>query len=157
MAPATDLPFVLPLGLRLWFVPPPSGVRSGRLLSLRRGPKGPLLRVEGVSDVDAASALCGREVLARAVDLPPEWSAAAEPDAETVGLAIVDETRGALGEVVEVIETGANDVWVVEGPLGEVLLPVIAEVVLSVDEVRRTARVRLLPGLLPDDEEGGAA
>ena len=153
MVPATDLPFVLPEGLEVWFVPPPTGVRSGRLLSVRRGPKGPLVRIDGVTDVDAASALCGREVLARAEDLPPEWSEGSQPRPEPVGLRVVDESRGELGDVVEVIETGANDVWVVHGSLGEVLIPVIDDVVLSVDEEEHLARVRLLPGLIEEEGE----
>ena len=33
----------------------------------------------------------------------------------------------------EVIVTGANDVWVVEGPFGEILLPVIDEVVTGIE------------------------
>jgi 16S rRNA processing protein RimM len=50
---------------------------------------------------------------------------------------------------VDVIETGANDVWVVQGTrFGEVLLPVTDEVVLDVDDASGTAHVRLLPGLI---------
>lgn len=151
MAPATDLPFVLPEALEVWFVPPSSTARSGRVQSVRPGPKGPLVKVVGVDDVDAAKALCGRELLARADDLPADWLASSDEVSGPVGMRVVDLKRGMLGEVVEVIETGANDVWVVEGPLGEVLLPVIDEVVLSIDADAREARVRLLPGLLSDE------
>ena len=70
-------------------------------------------------------------------------------------MSVVDEARGVLGEIVEVIVTGANDVWVVDGPFGEVLLPVIDDVVLDVDEEARTAQVRLLAG--PDARRGGRA
>ena len=68
------------------------------------------------------------------------------------GLAVTDVRRGLLGEVVEVIVTGANDVWVLEGPLGEVLLPVIDDVVVRVDYESRTATVQALPGLLPEED-----
>jgi 16S rRNA processing protein RimM len=57
--------------------------------------------------------------------------------------------------VAEVIVTGANDVWVVRGGRwGEVLVPIIDEVVHDIDESSGTASVRLLPGLLP--EPGGS-
>jgi 16S rRNA processing protein RimM len=44
--------------------------------------------------------------------------------------------------------TGANDVYVVKGPRGEVLLPARAEVVRSIDLEAGTMTVALLPGLL---------
>ena len=151
MAPATGLPFVFPLGLEVWIVPPPSTARTGLVESVRPGPKGPLVKVSGFDDVDQARGMCGAELLARASDLPSSWFEEVEEESDPVGMAVSDVERGSLGTIQEVIVTGANDVWVVEGPLGQVLLPVIEQVVLSVDEVSRTVSVRLLDGLLPDE------
>jgi ribosomal 30S subunit maturation factor RimM len=39
-----------------------------------------------------------------------------------------------------------------DGAFGEVLIPVIDDVVLEIDEQERTIRVALLPGLLGDDD-----
>jgi 16S rRNA processing protein RimM len=141
-----DLPASRLVGLEVWFVPPPASLRSSKLLSVRSGPKGPLFALEGVADIATASTLRGLTVLARAADLPD-----VEPEFDPVGFAVLDAERGSIGEVVDTIVTGANDVWVVEGPLGEVLIPVIDDVVLEVDEDARLIRVRLLPGLV---EEG---
>lgn len=151
VAPATDLPFVLPEGLEVWFVPPPAGVRTGRIESVRPGPKGPLVKIIGVDGISAAEHLCGREMLARADDIPVTWTLPEEEEFDPVGMSVVDVTRGAIGEITEVIITGANDVWVVHGHLGEVLLPVIDDVVLDIDEDSGVIEVRLLLGLLPDD------
>lgn len=153
VAPAAGLPFVLPEGIEVWFVPPPVGVRSGRVENVRRGPKGPLVKVTGIDDIGAAKRLVGADMMARETDLPESWTTEAEVEFDPVGLAVTDKLRGSLGEVVEVIVTGANDVWVVDGPFGEVLLPVIDQVVLHIDETAREARVKLLRGLLPNDEE----
>jgi 16S rRNA processing protein RimM len=151
--PAADLPFVLPVGLEVWFVPPPAAVRTGRVENIRRGPKGPLVKVSGVDDLTAANQLVGSQLLAKAVDLPAEWNEPVpDDDEDPVGLIVTDAVRGLLGEVIELIVTGANDVWVVDGPLGEVLLPVIDDVVLQVDWEARTAAVRALDGLLPGDD-----
>ena len=152
--PAADLPFVLPIGLEVWFVPPPPGARTGRIEDVRRGPKGPLVKVSGIDDITVAQRTVGSEIIARAADLPAGWNEPAEKTDEPLGLTVTDVVRGPLGEIVEVIVTGANDVWVLEGPLGEVLLPVIDDVVLSIDWDARTATVRALEGLLP--EEAGA-
>jgi len=149
--PAADLPFVLPVDLEVWFVPPPATVRAGRVENVRRGPKGPLLKISGVDDIATAQSLVGTEELARTSELPEVWSAPEEVVQDAVGLTVKDLVHGLLGDVIEVIETGANDVWVVEGAFGEVLLPVIDDVVLQVDHEAATATVRLLPGLLPEE------
>jgi 16S rRNA processing protein RimM len=70
---------------------------------------------------------------------------------ELIGLSVVDEAGAALGEITEVIETGANDVYVVTSASGrEILLPAIAEVVLDVDLNTKIMKVHLLPGLVED-------
>jgi len=140
---AADLPVTRLCGLEVWFVPPPAIVRTSRVVSVRPGPKGPLFTFEGVTGLNAAEALRGTPVLARASGLPE-----VEEELDLVGFTVSDATRGDLGEIVDVIVTGANDVWVVHGPLGEVLIPDIDDVVLEVDEQSRHASVALLPGLI---------
>jgi 16S rRNA processing protein RimM len=66
---------------------------------------------------------------------------------QLIGLAVYTEAGEHLGELSEVLETGANDVYVVKGPQEELLLPVIAEVIRSVDLEARRLTVRLLEGL----------
>jgi 16S rRNA processing protein RimM len=57
-----------------------------------------------------------------------------------------------LGRVTEVLETGANDVYVVRGPRGEVLIPAIESVVRVLDVEAKRMVVSPLPGML--DESG---
>ena len=71
---------------------------------------------------------------------------------QIVGLSVVTTEGEALGHVVEVITTGANDVYVVQGPRGEVLLPARVEVIREIDLDTGTMTVSLLPGLLPDSD-----
>lgn len=52
----------------------------------------------------------------------------------------------------EILRTGANDVYVLAGPLGELLIPAIADVVRKVDIERGRLLVRPLPGLLPGED-----
>jgi 16S rRNA processing protein RimM len=52
---------------------------------------------------------------------------------ELVGLRVVTVEGEELGVVKEVLQPGANDVYVVEGPEGEVLLPAVGEVVERID------------------------
>lgn len=138
------------VGVSVWVVPPVAGAIARRISGVRPGPKGPLLKIDGIESIGEAQALSGRELRASVDDLGDVWF---EEDFDPVGLVVIDEERGELGEVTELIITGANDVWVIDSPrYGQVLLPDIEDVVLEVDEEERTARVRLLRGLIDEDE-----
>lgn len=52
---------------------------------------------------------------------------------DIVGLEVMTAEGRSLGQVSEVLSTGANDVYVVQGPSGETLIPAIASVVEAVD------------------------
>ena len=60
---------------------------------------------------------------------------------EIVGLEVVREDGRSLGEVSEVLSTGANDVYVVKGPAGETLVPAIASVVQAIDVAGGVVRI----------------
>ena len=135
-------------GLRVWFVPPSANISTSRISRIRSGPRGPLAVLEGIDDIDAAQQLRGRDVLVASVDAP-DLSVADHSGSEIVGYAVRDPEVGELGVITETIVTGANDVWVVQGPMGEVLIPVIDQVVLAIDDTGRICTVRLLDGLLP--------
>ena len=71
---------------------------------------------------------------------------------ELLGLRVEDETGKPLGTLTEVIQTGANDVYVVTGENGsELLLPAIRGVILDVNMAAKTMRVHLLPGLIEEE------
>jgi 16S rRNA processing protein RimM len=62
---------------------------------------------------------------------------------EVLGMKVVDETGKPIGNLREVLLTGANDVYVVETPEGEeVLIPAIESVILKVDAASKTMTVR---------------
>ena len=56
--------------------------------------------------------------------------------------------------MVEILETGANDVLIIRPEKGgELLLPMLESTVLSVNLENDEMLVHLLPGLLPGKEE----
>jgi len=105
-----------------------------------------ILKLEGIEDRPAAETLRGaliRVPLCQAVKLPPGtyyWH-------EILGLLVQDESGRQLGNVVDILQTGSNDVYVVEAEKGQLLLPAIKDVVRSVDLKRGEMIVELIPGL----------
>ena len=68
--------------------------------------------------------------------------------ADLIGLLVKDENGKDLGEISDVLTTGANDVYVIARPDGpDLLLPAIKECILDVDIEQRRMRVHVLEGL----------
>ena len=69
--------------------------------------------------------------------------------ADIIGITVRDEDGTVLGTVKDVLETGANDVYIVERDGDrDLLIPAIKECILNVDIVENIMTVHLLPGLL---------
>jgi 16S rRNA processing protein RimM len=68
---------------------------------------------------------------------------------QVIGLSVASVGGEALGRVVEILTTGGNDVYVVRGEQGELLVPAIAEVVQQVDLTTGRMIVSLLDGMTP--------
>lgn len=106
-----------------------------------------ILKVRGVGSIDGAERLrdCVLTVSEEELPmLPPDhfWVH------QVVGLEVLDEFGGHIGVVKQVIHTGANDVYIVDTPRKEVLIPATREVVKSVDVGQGRMIIRPLPGLL---------
>lgn len=70
---------------------------------------------------------------------------------QLIGLTVQTNDGIVLGQLREVIETGANDVYVVKGrEFGEVLLPSHAETLVNIDFEAKLITMNLPEGLLPD-------
>ena len=69
--------------------------------------------------------------------------------ADLIGLKVVNEDGSFTGVLKDVMETGANDVYIVESQDGkEVLIPAIKDCILQVDFEKEQVLVHLLDGLL---------
>lgn len=69
--------------------------------------------------------------------------------ADMIGLLVATEDEDEFGTLTDVIETGANDVYVIDSRKhGEVLVPAIKECILSVDIKAGRMKIHLLDGLL---------
>jgi 16S rRNA processing protein RimM len=91
-----------------------------------------LIAVEGCNDRTTADTFRGEMVAVKFKDAAP-----LKPGEfyhhQIIGREVVTDGGEGLGKVAEIITTGANDVYVVKGDGGEVLLPAIKSVILSID------------------------
>jgi 16S rRNA processing protein RimM len=107
-----------------------------------------LLKLQDCNDRDAANLL--RSYL---VQVPESEGIALEEGEyylhQLIGLQVQTEESEYLGSIAEVIETKANNVFVVNNDGAEILLPDIGEVIRDIDFDSGIVTVRLLPGLVP--------
>jgi 16S rRNA processing protein RimM len=106
-----------------------------------------LMSFVGINDSDEASLLRNKIVYIQADSLPilPEGEYYHH---QLLGMAVLDENHTPLGFLTDILETGANDVYVVTDPDGkETLLPAIESVILEIDLQRREMRVKNLDWL----------
>ena len=68
--------------------------------------------------------------------------------ADLLGLPVVTDTGETLGPLKDILQTGANDVYVVDYEGRELLIPSIKECILNVDLEKGEILVHLLEGLL---------
>jgi len=108
-----------------------------------------LLKLDGYDDRNAADTLRG------------QWLQVPEADAvpldedeyylyQLIGLKVFEEDEGYLGTLTEILETKANNVFIVNGPAGEILVPDISQVIRDINFENGRLVVRLLPGLRPE-------
>ena len=116
-----------------------SSGRSGRWMRLS---------LSGITSREAAAASRGEYLLVREEELAPL------PEGQfyrfqLIGLRVVSNDGSEMGRISEVLSSPENDVFVVEGPLGELLLPATDEVIEEIDLGAGTVRIEIVPGLLP--------
>jgi 16S rRNA processing protein RimM len=107
--------------------------KAGTIASCRPDARGLLIRLEQIDSPEAAGALRSQLVYVLAADRPP-LPAGHYYHHQLLGMRVFDEHEQSLGELDEILQTGANDVFVVKTSRGgELLLPTIGGVILKVD------------------------
>lgn len=117
---------------------------TGAALTLRRGARhgrALVVEFEEVADRTAAARLTGAELSIERAQLPV-LPAGEYYWVDLIGLDVVNRDGVQLGQVVDLMETGANDVLVVRDGASERLIPYLrGSVVCTVDLTRRRLEV----------------
>ena len=107
-----------------------------------------ILKFKGIDNINDIEKYKGKSLLvtrANAVKLRKDEYFVADLQ----GMRVVDEDNQEIGMLRDVMETGANDVYIIDRPDGkELLLPAIKDCILQVDIEGRIMQVHVLDGLL---------
>jgi 16S rRNA processing protein RimM len=125
-------------------------VKSYEVVKMRMHKAHGLLTLEGVNSREAADRMRKLYVMVQFEDAVP-----LQEDEfylfQAVGLRVQTEDGQLLGTVKKVLQTGANDVYVVDSPeYGDILFPITEETLIKHDIENQIVLVRLIDGLLPD-------
>jgi len=105
-----------------------------------------LLKLDGFDDPESVRELAGKDVFVAVKDLPP-LPAGRYYHHQLIGLRVFEGEED-LGVLAAIMETGANDVYIIDQANGqELLIPAIPEVILKIDLQQKRMNVRLLEGL----------
>lgn len=107
-----------------------------------------ILKFKGINNINDIEKYCKCPLLVSRED-----AVALEEDeyfiTDMIGMSVVTEDGKTFGVLADVMETGANDVYVVQTEEhGEILLPAIKECILDVDTQNRKMTIHLMEGLL---------
>ncbi len=101
-----------------------------------------VVKFHGVDTRAAAETLRGKTLCVTQGDAPP-----LPQDTyyyyEVLGMRVFTEAGEDLGTVVQILATGANDVYIVRGDKGETMVPALAGIVVSLDVKGHRLTVRL--------------
>ncbi len=138
----------------------PDRIKSGRKVyigekyesftigSARVHANGLLIKLRGFNSPETAGRFRNQWVYVKSSEVPalPEGR---HYKHELLGLTVMNDDGNKLGILNEVLETGANDVYVVVRENGkEVLLPAIADVVIELNMDDKVMKVHMIDGLL---------
>ena len=137
----------------------PDRIKSGRQIfigdkhrpetfgGVREHGDGVLVKFRGIETPEDVGRFRNQWVYVKASEVPP-LPEGKYYQYEIIGLNVIDDSGNPLGKLEEILETGANDVYIVRDESGkEILLPAIPSVILDLDMGRRILKVHLLEGL----------
>ncbi|MCI0713203.1 MAG: ribosome maturation factor RimM [Chloroflexi bacterium] len=128
----------------------PASATKFEVVSIRSHREHLLIMLEGINNREEAALHRDKYVLIR-LDQAMPLEEGEYYTYQLIGMAVYTTTGEYLGDVMDIMETGANDVYVLKGsPRGEILIPDTDEVIEEVDLDERKVTINPIPGLLDD-------
>ena len=129
--PVHSLPYLIAEGMTVVPVPPAlKGSRKFSVISVESDDReGSLVTFEGVATISDAEELVGKTLLVEEDCLPENFSLVNA--SLLVGREVRDTEHGSLGEITEVLVGPTQNVWVIDGSFGQVMMPAVDEFIVE--------------------------
>ena len=105
-----------------------------------------MIRLHGLDSIKEVEQLAGNWVQSEC-SLSPTLEHNEFFHYQLLGLLVYSESGEELGIIKEIIQTGSNDVYLVQNGANEILLPAISQVVREIDLDEGSMTVTLIEGL----------
>ena len=126
-----------------------NGVNAIQIVNARAHKQMVILKVKGIDTVEQAEALRNKTVYLDRKNL--KLAKGQYLIVDLIGCKVFDSaTKEALGEISDVSQTGANDVWHIKNEGKEYLIPAIPSVVDTVDVDKEEIFITPLKGIFDD-------
>lgn len=118
-----------------------------------QSPQGyPVIRFTGYANRQSAELLLGKLITIENT-LLPNLERGTYYIHDLLGLSVATTEGTVIGKLIDVLTTGANDVYVIHSPSKkDFLIPATAEVIKNINIDNGTMIIKVLPGLIPDIE-----
>ena len=125
--PVHSLPSLIAEGMTVVPVPPAlKGPRKFSVISVESDDReGSLVTFEDVTTISDAEELVGKTLLVEEGCLPENFGLVNA--SLLVGREVRDTEHGSLGEIAEVLVGPTQNVWVIEGSYGQIMMPAVDE------------------------------
>ncbi len=110
------------------------------------------LKLSGIDDPETASTLREQLLTVPETDLEP-LTEGQYYRFQLIDLTVQTTNGAALGRITDVLTTGANDVYIVHGDKGEILIPASADIIKEINLERGHMVIEDVPGLIPERRE----
>jgi len=126
---------------------PAGTVRKEIIDSIRTDREFLLISLQGITSRDEA-AMLRNAMIEVDLSLMPELGNNEYYYHQIIGLSVVTADGEIIGKITEIMETPANEVYVVQGPDKEVLIPAVKSVIAGIDLGKGTMTITPIDGLL---------
>lgn len=125
--PVHSLPSLIAEGMTVVPVPPAlKGPRKFSVISVESDDReGSLVTFEDITTISDAEELVGKTLLLEEDCLPENFGLV--NTSLLVGREVRDTEHGSLGEITEVLVGPTQNVWVIEGSYGQIMMPAVDE------------------------------
>lgn len=106
-----------------------------------------IIKFEGIDNIESAIEFRGNNLEIPLSEIHPL------PEGEyyrfqIIGLEVLNTDGEPVGKITDVLSTGSNDVYLVQSPQGEVLIPAIEDVIKSIDIENGRILIQIIDGLI---------